>query len=151
MPTLKSEVVREAWSRDLGGSFPTLGATLAHLVSAEWIWVQRWMGTNPTQRPAWVDTPPSASRLRTELAAVEADRRVFLDGLSDEALQRPFAYTLLSGAEAAQPLRDVLLHVVNHSTYHRGQAAAMLRRLGQAPPATDYLVYATSAHVPTAG
>jgi uncharacterized damage-inducible protein DinB len=131
----------EAWTRDLGGSFPTLGATLAHIVSAEWVWVRRWTGTSPTSRPSWVEAP-SPEALRAALAEVEADRRAFLGGLAEEDLSRPLTYTLFSGATATQPLRDLLLHAANHSTYHRGQAASMLRQLGAAPPPTDYLVYA---------
>lgn len=51
-------------------------------------------------------------------------------------------YTLFSGAVQTLPLREVVLQVIFHSMYHRGQAAAMLRQLGAPPPATDYLVYA---------
>ena len=134
----------EAWARDLGGSFPTLGGTLAHLVGAEWIWVLRWTGEAPTARPAWVEAP-TPTGLRAALADVERRRRAFLAGLADADLARPLSYTLFSGARQTLPLRDVLLHVAHHATYHRGQAASMLRRLGAAPPATDYLVYALEA------
>ena len=135
----------EAWAQDLGGSFPTLGGTLAHLISAEWVWVQRWTGVNPTARPAWLEAPAPAV-LRTALAEVEQDRRAFLGGLVDADLARPVTYTLFNGSTTTQPLRDLLLHVVNHSTYHRGQVASMLRRLGQTPPPTDYVLYAATAH-----
>lgn len=134
-----------AWTQSLGGGFPTLIETLSHLVLTEWSWGQRWMGTLPTKRPSWADAP-TPSTLRAELAAVEADRRAFLEGIVDEDLRQPLTYTLLSGETGAQPFQDLLLHVVNHSTYHRGQAASMIRRLGHAPPATDYLVYAASAN-----
>ena len=141
---------REAWAQDLGGSFPTLGATLAHIVAAEWVWVRRWTGTNPTARPSWVDDP-ALPALRAAVTAVEADRRAFVAGLTEADLPHPLTYTLLNGSVATQPLRDLLLHAATHSTYHRGQAASMLRRLGQAPPATDYLVFAATAHAPPAG
>jgi uncharacterized damage-inducible protein DinB len=38
-------------------------------------------------------------------------------------------------------MADLIRHVVNHSTYHRGQLATQLRQLGQIPPATDFIVY----------
>ncbi len=131
----------DAWASDLGGSFPSLGATLAHLLSAEWVWLKRWQGERPTARPAWVEAP-SPDALRAALADVERQRAALLDGLSDADLDAPLTYTLFSGAVQTLPLRDVLVHVVNHATYHRGQIASMLRRLGAVPPATDYLVYA---------
>jgi uncharacterized damage-inducible protein DinB len=42
---------------------------------------------------------------------------------------------------ASNTLRDLLIHVINHSTYHRGQVAAMLRRLGTPALSTDFLIY----------
>jgi len=131
----------KAWDTDLGGSFPSLGATLGHLAGAEWIWLERWHGRRPTARPAWVDAP-TPDAVRAALADVERQRDAFLDGLSDADLGAPLTYTLFSGATQTLPLRDVLVHVVNHATYHRGQAASMLRRLGAVPPSTDYLVFA---------
>ena len=66
---------------------------------------------------------------------------MFLRSLSDDALARPVPYTLLNGTRGEQTLGDLLTHVVNHSTYHRGQVATMLRQVGAAPPATDFLVF----------
>lgn len=131
----------EAWARDLGGSFPSLGATLAHLVGAEWIWLYRWTGNLPSSRPNWSETP-ECEALRSALRDVERRRAAFFGRLTEAEMDRPLTYRLFSGAVQTLPLRDVLLHVANHATYHRGQAAAMLRRLGATPPATDFLVYA---------
>ncbi len=135
----------DRWARDLGGSFPTLGGTLAHLVGAEWAWLRRWQGVSPTARPSWVDAP-APSALRAALTEVEAERRVFLVGLEEADLVCPLTYTFFNGTTATQPLGNLLFHVANHSTYHRGQAASMLRRLGAPPPPTDYLVYTAQAH-----
>lgn len=134
----------DAWSRDLGGSFPTLAATLAHIVSSEQVWTQRFMGTTPTTRPAWIEHA-SPSVVRRELADVERTRSAWLDTLTDDELHRLRPFTLLNGMTSVQTLRDTFLHAVNHSTYHRGQAAAMIRMLGGTAPATDYFVYAAAA------
>jgi uncharacterized damage-inducible protein DinB len=79
--------------------------------------------------------------LRARLARVEAERAAFLSGLTDEDLERPLAYRTLDGTAHTTRLLDLLLHVVNHSTYHRGQLTTLLRQAGGAPPATDYVVY----------
>lgn len=69
----------EAWARDLGGSFPTLGGTLAHVVGSEWLWLLRWTGQGPTAAPAWTaDATPGG--LREALADVERRRAAFVDG-----------------------------------------------------------------------
>jgi uncharacterized damage-inducible protein DinB len=134
------ELPQEALAQDLGGSFPTVRATFVHLVAAEWLWLERWRGVQPTAAPAWAATADLAGLLR-QLREVEAGRDAFLAGLSEGDLGQACPFTLLSGKAASHRLQDLLVHVVNHSTYHRGQLAAMLRRLGTPAPATDFLVY----------
>jgi uncharacterized damage-inducible protein DinB len=130
----------EQWRRDLGSSFPSVGATLAHLVGAERIWLRRWMDQPPGGRPAWIDDP-TPEVVRAELTVVQQDRRAFLAALTDGHLARPSTFTLLNGYTNTHPLRDLMVHAANHSTYHRGQVTAMLRQLGMQPPSTDYLLF----------
>ena len=49
-----TEAQREAVA---ASSFPSLTATLAHLVSAEWIWLRRWLGDSPRSLPPWTERP----------------------------------------------------------------------------------------------
>lgn len=64
-----------------------------------------------------------------------------LPTLTAEALAAP--RTLRSrGRVAVLPPWMVLRHVVNHATYHRGQVASKLKRLGVEPPATDFIFWA---------
>jgi uncharacterized damage-inducible protein DinB len=121
-------------------SFPSIGATLAHIVGAEWVWLRRWLGESPTNVPAWVPNPNLAD-LKAQLAAVEAEREAFLAGLSDSELERVVPYRTLAGQPCSDPLGNLIRHVVNHSTYHRGQVATQLRQLGLKPPTTDLIVY----------
>jgi uncharacterized damage-inducible protein DinB len=122
-------------------SFPTVLATLVHLVSTEWIWMRRLLGESPAQPPAWAASARLAE-LRQELSRVEQERRAFLQGLSDDDLRRPLAYRTLNGAAHEDPLAIVLRHIVNHATYHRGQVSTQLRQLGHAPPGTDLIAFA---------
>lgn len=104
----------EGFTRHLGGSFPTVRDTLAHIVGAEWIWLARWHGDSPKGAPeSW------------DLAA--------LAGI--------IAYRTMRGEPFAQPLGQLLRHVVNHSSYHRGQVASQLRELGVTVPATDLVLF----------
>lgn len=130
----------EADLQDLGGSFPTARATFAHLVGAEWLWLERWRGVHPSSVPDWVamDDPPALLR---RWRGIDAARGAFLARLTEADLGAPCAFNLLNGKAATHALADLLLHVANHATYHRGQLAAMLRRLGSPAPATDFLVY----------
>jgi uncharacterized damage-inducible protein DinB len=147
-----SSLSQEQWSQDLGGSYPTLLSVVAHVVGGEWIWLQRWTGESPRSVPDWF-TDPTPSGLDDALEQVQQERRRFLGTLTDADLDREVPYTLLDGSKGALALSSLLRHLVNHSTYHRGQIASMLRRLNVAPPATDLLIFAqqrqTNAKAPS--
>ena len=64
----------------------------------------------------------------------------FLRSVGPEGPTRRFAYTMLSGAAGVSTLQQMLQHVVNHATYHRGQVTTMLRQLGAAPPKSMDLI-----------
>lgn len=128
-------------TRDMGGAFPTLLGLAAHVVGAERIWLMRWKQETPKGRPAWM-SDPTPPVLRAALDEVERDRAGFLRTLSPDDLASPISYTLMDGSGATLPLATLVKHAANHSTYHRGQIASILRRLGAAPPATDLLVFA---------
>lgn len=136
-----AELPDEAWRRDLGGAFPTVLGLVAHMVGAERVWAMRWRGEAPAGRPAWMADPTPAV-LREVLGEVETRRREFLAGMGEADLARPIEYTLMDGTHNVLPLATLILHTANHSTYHRGQLASMLRRLGASPPSTDFLVFA---------
>jgi uncharacterized damage-inducible protein DinB len=65
----------------------------------------------------------------------------FVTSLADDELSRPVAIRTRTGIETVQPLGETMLHVVNHSSYHRGQAATFVRMLGGVPRGTDYFLY----------
>ena len=130
----------EAFTRDLGGSFPSVRDTLAHLISAEWIWLQRWLGTSPTRDPdGWADM--DLPGLRRFYAEVAAGQRAFIESLTDADLDREISYRTLAGVAHTNRLAFLLRHVVNHSSYHRGPVTTMLRQLGATPVATDLILF----------
>jgi uncharacterized damage-inducible protein DinB len=61
--------------------------------------------------------------------------------LDPAALGRTVAFRFLSGNAGEATLVSLLLHVVNHSTYHRGQLATLFRQVGVAPPQSDLLLF----------
>ena len=64
-----------------------------------------------------------------------------LDKLTPEKLAAGLTYRNTKGVEFKTPIQDVLMHLVLHSAYHRGQVAAAVREAGGKPAATDYVVY----------
>jgi uncharacterized damage-inducible protein DinB len=130
----------EAFERDLGGSFRTIRDVLAHIASADWVWLERWKGASPSSLPDWY-TSSDPSVLSGEFARVAARRSAFFESLAEPDLSTRLAFTYFSGKPGTVSLVDALFHVVNHSTYHRGQLAWMLRQVGSAPPPTDFTVF----------
>jgi uncharacterized damage-inducible protein DinB len=130
----------EQTSRKLESSFPSLLETVSHIAFAEWVWLRRWCGDSPTARPAWA-ADATLARLAELLREVATQRAAYLAALLETRLDAPLAYRNLKGEEHRHLLADLFRHVVNHSTYHRGQAATLLRQLGAKAPATDYVVF----------
>ena len=77
-------LTREQLEAPVTSSFPSIGATLAHIAGAEWLWLCRWQGESPTSMPIWTGTS-TLPEIKAELAAMEAERAAFLDRLTDAA------------------------------------------------------------------
>jgi uncharacterized damage-inducible protein DinB len=131
-----SALTQEQFLRPLGNSFPSLRDTLAHLLFAEWIWKERWLGRSPKSLPSPTDYPDLPA-VREGWRPVEQDIRNYLAGLTDEVIANRFTITRVTGETFSYPLWRSLLHVANHQTYHRGQVTMFLRQFGVEPPALD--------------
>jgi len=131
----------EQYNRDLGSSFRSVRETLTHIYAAEWAWYMRWQGDSPTSLLS-ADQFPDLAALEGVWRAHEAKMRAFVDGLDRAGVERVIEYALLSGQKGASPIWQMLQHVVNHASYHRGQLTTMLRQLGAAPPQSmDMIAY----------
>jgi uncharacterized damage-inducible protein DinB len=131
----------EQFTRDLGNSFQSIRDTAAHTYAAEWIWHARWMGTSPSALVS-ADLFPDVATLRRTWSELESKVRSLVDDLGEAGVNRVFEYRLLSGAPGASPFWQMLQHVVNHASYHRGQVTTMLRQLGMQPvKSTDMITF----------
>lgn len=126
--------------RDLGGSFPSVLATLEHVAAADWVWLERWQGRSPGGFPDGVDTS-SLEAIHRYWQDIQDRRAVWLESLTDADLDRVVAYRNTKGGAYEGRLSDLLTHVVNHSTYHRGQLVTYLRQLGHPAPSTDLVLW----------
>jgi uncharacterized damage-inducible protein DinB len=128
----------EQFTRDMGNSFRSVRDTLTHIYFAEWAWRLRWLGESPT--PLSPEMFPDLATLRKTWVEHEAKMRGLLEELGNEGIQRVFEYKLMSGPRGASPFWQMLQHVVNHASYHRGQVTTLLRQLGAAPPKSMDLI-----------
>jgi uncharacterized damage-inducible protein DinB len=130
--TAAARLTPEQFTRDMGSSFKSVRDTLAHLYSAEWAWYQRWHGTSPTAMLPF-DQFPDVRALRDTWSSHESNMRAFMDTLTEADITRVIEYRTLTGAAGSSPIWQMVQHVVNHGSYHRGQLTTMFRQLGVEP------------------
>ena len=118
--------------RDMNNSFRSIHDTVVHIYAAEWAWHARWNGTSPSALLAG-DTFADVAAVRAAWAGHETKMRAFVEGLGEQGINKVFEYKLLSGAAGATPFAEMLQHVVNHASYHRGQITTMMRQMGAKP------------------
>ncbi len=127
----------EQYGRDLQSSHGGIHGTMAHIVGVEKGWLRRWQ-----RQPETVASPLgqiySLAELRAYWEDVCAETHQFLATLDDRKLQETLETTTLAGAFTA-PYWQMIQHVVDHSSYHRGQIVTMLRQLGVTPPSTGLM------------
>src|SRR5579863_3239147 len=135
-----AELSGEEFTRDLSSSFKSVRDTLVHIVNAEWIWVERWHGRSAS---AFAEAAgfPNLAAVRARFAEIDRELVDYVASLTNEDLQRIVHYKTMAGVPQAQPGWQMLQHLANHSTYHRGQIAAMLRQLGAKPVSTDLIAF----------
>jgi uncharacterized damage-inducible protein DinB len=112
-----------------GHSWGSVHGVLVHMMSAEWIWLRRWQGESPKSTLNPVDFPDlQALRLRWNKVGSELTDFVIMQ--TEESVQRPITYTNTRGQSFTLPLWQLMAHLANHGTHHRGELAAMFALLG---------------------
>jgi uncharacterized damage-inducible protein DinB len=142
-----SSLNAQQFTRDLGGSFRSVRDTLVHIISGEWGWLTYWKEpfysseflTDLWNRQDVLFDPiafPNVAVVQSKWTEVENEQIAFVSCLTNVSLQRmlPYRATQLS-------LAHLMQHLANHSTYHRGQIALMMRQLDAQPLATDFHVF----------
>jgi uncharacterized damage-inducible protein DinB len=127
----------EQFTRDLRSSFRSMRDTLAHIVSAEWVWLERLQGRSPSTFPK--DEYPDLDALRRRCTQIDNNLASFVRTLTQADLDGVMEYKTLTFGIYKNPMWQALQHLANHGTYHRGQITTMLRQLGAQPILTDML------------
>ncbi len=122
-------------------SFGSLRGTLVHIYWAEWLWrVRCQVGISPQEHAAETDFPDLQTLGRRWLAEEQA-MLDYLSALQDEDLDRIVAYRDTRGVDHENPLWQLLLHVVNHGTQFRSEAAVILTQAGHSPGDLDFIAF----------
>ncbi|WP_368566053.1 DinB family protein [Pseudoxanthomonas sp. UTMC 1351] len=121
--------------------FGSLIRTLNHSYSMDFVWQSHLLGRphglttrNPADHPGIQDLIGSQHRIDTWYVD-------YADSLSREQLDEVVEFEFIGGGAGAMSREQIILHVVNHTTYHRGHVADMLYHLNVFPPTTDLPVF----------
>ena len=126
----------EELERPRDAYFGSIADNLWHVLSAQHRWLARWQGAPlpPPERPAILSWPAA-------YAASHAGLSRFVAPLTAADLQRVVSYTLRVAATGAQPLGQLVVHLVNHGTHHRAETGLLLDRIGRSPGDFDYVLF----------
>jgi uncharacterized damage-inducible protein DinB len=124
----------ERYRQDVGAYFKSLHGTLNHIMTADLIWMRRLTGSG--DHPSKLNAIVFDDLMSLSVARQREDQRIidFVETLSDAQLEETLDYRMMDGTPVKQRRREILAHLFNHQTHHRGQAHAVLTMLGMAEP-----------------
>jgi uncharacterized damage-inducible protein DinB len=121
-------------------SFASLRATLVHTLDTEYGWRMLCQHGTLTLDMDEAEFPTFAV-LEQRWHDEETTMRAYLAALQDEDMTNVVRYTIPNGEQRERVLWHCLVHVVNHGTQHRSEAAAMLTEYGQSPGDLDFTLF----------
>lgn len=125
---------------NLKTSFGGVYETIVHLYQSDRIWLDR-LKERPSGKFEDYSAPGCVWELRDAWAEVQTELIQVVSAFSEADVDRGITYTNLAGQTFTSPIWQIVLHVVNHGTHHRGQVTAMIRQLGGTPTNLDLIRY----------
>jgi uncharacterized damage-inducible protein DinB len=120
------------------GDLPEAVKLLSHLISSQFVWLSR-VADVKSDVLVWdnflIDECISKS------SEITSEWINLIEGKSNDFLEKRIKYQNSKGEKFENSLKDILTHLINHSTYHRAQIAQLVKRAGGIPAVTDYIVY----------
>jgi uncharacterized damage-inducible protein DinB len=129
----------EHLTRDFQTSDRSIMGTLVHVFAADRVWLSRVK--QEAAAPFLSDSDFNLHVLQIDWPLMHEKWHEWAKDLTDSSVGEGIAYRNLEGKSFVHSLSQIVLHVVNHATHHRGQVSGFLRALGHTPPAVDLIHY----------
>ena len=135
-----AKLTDEQYRANSNPSFGSVHNTLVHIMSTQWVWLSRWVGSYPRKH---LDPTGFAglSEVRTRWNEVESNTHLYISRCSEENLAGHLSYINSQNAKKAYPLWQLMLHQINHATQHRSEIALILTCFNQSPGPMDFIVF----------
>jgi uncharacterized damage-inducible protein DinB len=126
--------------------FKNIVHTLNHNYVIDHIFQAHLQGRPHSYEARNTTTAPSLEELRVAQAALDEWYIDWSDTISDAALDEKVSFTYVGGGDGVMTRGQILLHLVNHTSYHRGFAADLFYQVPAKPPTTDITVFLRDVH-----
>jgi uncharacterized damage-inducible protein DinB len=136
-----AKVSQAEFTAPAGVSHGGLRGTLVHTLMAEWIWRTRTQERVSPTFFLFEEDFPTLADLQTRWQVEEAAMRSFLYSLDNEDLTQTIHYASTKGKPLENKLWEILMHLVNHGTQTRSEAAIILTGYGHSPGDLDFIYY----------
>lgn len=132
----------EDYYKEQGISAGSLHKQLVHCMGVQWLWLCRFRGESP-QRVEDFNDYPTRMAIEQRWPLVHAALIDFVGRTTPQQLGNPVTYHDTKGTAHTLPLRDMILHLIDHGSYHRGQIATMIKKAGGTPSSISFRGWAT--------
>ena len=139
-----SVLTLEQLSRPQGASHSSVLGTLRHMHDGERVWLRRLIEFDNDRLPPGPAPEHSFASLVQSWPELSRGYNEWLEAASDADLTRELCTVLPDDSKFCVPRWQIVLHAINHTTFHRGQVITMLRALGVQPPNTDLTRYCST-------
>lgn len=138
---LIEELSDEQLTREIISSFPSLKQTLIHVWDAQTIWLKR-LKNEPVNDWPGKNFSGSKSDLVNGFISSSEQLLDYVLALNDQDENSIINYANMKREKFSTPVYDIIIHCMNHSTFHRGQIITMLRQVEKTELlSTDYIIY----------
>lgn len=126
--------------KEIISSFSSIRKTIFHMADAQFVWLSRLKGTSPSDWPSKNMKPEEAVPALVNTSTAYA---LYCEGKNDSFWSELIAFSTMDGTPYKEPVGNMTMHMVNHSTFHRGQLITMFRQVGfeGKMPKTDLITY----------
>jgi len=115
---------------------PKILTFISHILNAQLIWIDRINGKG-SETKVWTEYP-----IESAVDKLLVSSQAWLEMLENESdFDRMISYQNSLGTSHSSVIYDIISHVANHGTHHRGQIALLLREENIAPPASDFIFF----------
>jgi len=123
------KISEEQWDQTVVSSFSSIYETILHVASAEKIWVERLLRYSRFE--ILTETfKGSKSELLKTWKEISLSFKKLIEDMPEDLFKQKLLFKDKKGVEYSQPYYQLLAHIINHTTYHRGQVVTMLRQVG---------------------